>query len=65
MRLPKGYKVVLINPKRGVIGVVDIGEYDLEKQIARGDVINQIQEIAEKEVRDENKRGVDQVPKEV
>lgn len=57
MRLPKGYTLLVINRDRQIVKEIDIGEYDLDKQIARGDVMNQIQEAAEKEA-ESDKRNV-------
>jgi len=48
MKLPEGYKVLVVNPDGEVVGEIDIGEYDLEKQVARSVLINEIQEIAER-----------------
>ena len=49
MRLKQGWKLLVVKPDGEVVEEIDIGEYDLDKQVARADVMNQIQEAAEKE----------------
>lgn len=48
MRIAEGYKVLIEEPSGDIIAVIDIGDYDLDKQIARADIMNQIQEITER-----------------
>ena len=50
MRLPEGFSLLVQNPDGVIVSEIDIGDYDLDKQIARGDVMNQIQQAVEREV---------------
>jgi len=50
MRLPEGYKVIIEDKEGNILGEVDIGEYDLDKHVARSVLINEIQEIAERKM---------------
>lgn len=48
MKLPRGYKITITDKDGVVLGEIDIGEYDLEKQVARSVLIDEIQKIAER-----------------
>ena len=44
MKIKDGYKVLVEDPDGNIFQVIDISEYDLEKSVARGDVMNEIKE---------------------